>query len=86
LSQNKSKEEVEVAIIKDSQLHLLIDTPTAKIWREPSISGRTNSHWPFVGAGSALVEVGRGRRDLILQRHRRHHHADVAREPNLKEN
>jgi hypothetical protein len=28
-------------------------------------SGRTNSHWPFAGAGKNVVKVGRGRRDLI---------------------
>jgi len=48
-------------------------------------SGRTNSHWTFVGTVLDVVEVRRGRRDLILQHHRRRHLADVAREPNLKE-
>ena len=28
--------EIEIATTKDNQLHLLIDTPTAKIYREPS--------------------------------------------------
>jgi hypothetical protein len=28
-------------------------------------SGRTNSHWPFAGAGKNVAEVGRGWRDLI---------------------
>jgi hypothetical protein len=27
--------------------------------------GRINSHWPFAGAGKNIVQVGRGRRDLI---------------------
>ena len=36
LTQNISKEQVEVVTTQDSQLHLLTDTPTTKIWREPS--------------------------------------------------
>jgi hypothetical protein len=85
LSKNKSKEEIEVATTKDSQLHLLIDTPIAR-FGENLRSSRTNFHWPFVGAGSGVIEGGWGRTYLIPQRHGRHHLTNVAREPNLKEN
>jgi hypothetical protein len=29
-------------------------------------SGGTNSHWPFANIGKNTIEVGRGRRDIIL--------------------
>jgi hypothetical protein len=34
LTKNKSKKEIKTAPTKDNQLHLLTDTPIAKIWRE----------------------------------------------------
>jgi len=82
LSQNISQEEVEVDTTKDSQLHLLIDTPTAKIWRESSDLAELTPTWP-----SSVPKVGKGRRNFIPKRHRhRHDFVDVVEEQNHKEN
>jgi hypothetical protein len=33
MMKNRSKKEIKIAPTKDNQLHLLTNTPTAKIWR-----------------------------------------------------
>jgi len=54
LSQNWSKEEVEVATTKNNQLHLLIDTPNIKIWREPSDVAELTHIWPSLASERTL--------------------------------
>ena len=85
MSQKISKEEVEVAIRKDSQLHLLIDTTTAKTWRELSDLAEL-ALMAIVGDGTDVVEVGKCRRDLIPKHQCCHHLIDVTGELNPKEN
>jgi hypothetical protein len=65
LTKNRSKKEIKIVLAKDSQLRLLMNTPTAKDLKIIYRSGRTNTHWPFVDIGKNVVEVGRGRRELI---------------------
>jgi hypothetical protein len=48
-------------------------------------SDKLCSHWPFGDAISNVVEVGRGRRDLISIRHHRHHLVDGTKNRNLRE-
>jgi hypothetical protein len=65
LTKNRSKKEIKTVPAKDSQLRLLMNTLTAKDLKIIYRSGRTNNHWPFIDIGKNVVEVGRGRRELI---------------------
>lgn len=49
-------------------------------------SGDTNFHRPFVDSISDVVEVRRGRRDLISTYHHHHHLVDVIRETKPEKN
>jgi len=65
LSQNRSKEEVDVTITKDSQLYLLIDTATTKIWREPSDLAELASTWPSSAPEHTSSRQGKARESLF---------------------
>jgi hypothetical protein len=47
--------------------------------KEVNKSDTLNSHWLFVDDRLNVVEVGRGRRDLIPKHHCRHHLVDDTR-------
>lgn len=80
LPQNKPKEKVKATTSTASQLLLLIDIYQL-------LRSKDNLQiWHFVAAGSDIVEVGRGRIDLIPTRYRRHHLVDAARKPNPRGN
>ena len=83
---------VEEPIERRGQSHHNIRHPTAspdwhtncKDLKRIFRFGRTNSHLAFIGAGTEVVEVGKGRRDLIPKRYRRHHLVDIAKESDSK--
>ena len=60
-----SKEEVKVATTKESQLHLLIDTPTAKIWRDSSDLAELALAWPSSAPEQTSSRLGKAGETLF---------------------